>query len=78
MSEIPADLTITVHLLKGIIVKSLANVFNIGVIWQFIAADYVNFGVEGVKVIFGAIVTGVAAIVEHLTVELNGCGEGFF
>jgi hypothetical protein len=73
--EIPADLTITVHLLKGIIMKSLANVFNSGVIRQFITADYEDFSVEIVKILLGTVVTGVTGFAEQLTVELDGGGE---
>jgi hypothetical protein len=73
---VPADFAVTVHLLQLVIVKGFANVSNRSVVREFITADYQHFGVEVIKVFFGTVVSSVAAIIQKLTVELEGSGKG--
>jgi hypothetical protein len=64
-------------LLKLVIVKRFANVINIGVIGQFVTADYEHFLEEAVERFFVTVVTGVAGFVEQFAVKLEGGPEGF-
>jgi hypothetical protein len=75
-SEVPADFTNTIHLLKGIFVEGFANVSNGSVIRQFITADYQNFSVKVIKILLGTVVTGVASFIEKFAVELEASGQG--
>jgi hypothetical protein len=74
-SEIPADFTVTIHLLEGIIVEGLADVSNRSVVREFITADYKHFIIEAIESFFITVVSSVAAIIQKLTVELEGSGK---
>jgi hypothetical protein len=77
LSEVPTDFTITVHLFQLVIVESFDDLVNIGVVRKFIATDNVDFGIKRIEVIFGAVVTGIAAISEQLLVEHEAGFKGF-
>jgi len=76
-SEIPTDFTITVHLFQLVIMESFDDLVNIGVVRKLIATDNVDFGIKRIEVIFGAVVTGIAALSEQLLVEHEAGFKGF-
>ncbi len=63
-------------MLQLVIVEGLANVSNGSVVREFITADHEDFSVELIKGFLIAVVSSVAAIIQKLTVELEGSGKG--
>ena len=57
--------------------EGFTDLVDICFVGNFVAGDSIYFGVKGIKVIFGTVVTGVAAIVKQLFVKHEAGFEGF-